>query len=434
MAKNNNLSDFLKDLADTIRAKTGRIGLLNPQDFSTIISNSFNNEEREITITENRTYNLLPTSGSGYTGISKATIIVDVPIGNSYDTLHNPTKYSGEENLKRVEIIEGVDTVGKNAFSRSTNVEEIVLPSSITTYEENSLSGPTGIKLVMYSNIPSSFYNKTQVNVKDLVVSRKKLPGTSNTYKGCDNIYSNSFIGCTSIESFNAGERTLRKYKIGDDYYGGSIEAYAFKECTNLETVNISVSSCVEIGYEAFSECINLDGIFKAPSSLRTIYQNSFWNCKKLSGYDFTAVNAVVDVEGYTDYHSLYFPSGYVWSYPSTGKYEPKPWEYVTERIDYDNYSSSGHYDHAPKNGEYVTPHDKLYDESGNEIEFKVIVPLCHKEGYESHDTWKYYKLEFVDVKFDETDQEVTTPPSGDEGGESTETSTTAAPESGTSE
>ena len=39
MGKENNLTDFVTDIADAIRAKTGKTGLINPQDFSTEISN-----------------------------------------------------------------------------------------------------------------------------------------------------------------------------------------------------------------------------------------------------------------------------------------------------------------------------------------------------------------------------------------------------------
>ena len=37
MAKNNNLSDFVTDLADAIRAKCGTTGTINPQDFSKFV-------------------------------------------------------------------------------------------------------------------------------------------------------------------------------------------------------------------------------------------------------------------------------------------------------------------------------------------------------------------------------------------------------------
>ena len=38
MAKNNNLTDFLKDVADAIRAKKGTSALINPKDFSAEIA------------------------------------------------------------------------------------------------------------------------------------------------------------------------------------------------------------------------------------------------------------------------------------------------------------------------------------------------------------------------------------------------------------
>lgn len=37
MAKNNNLKDFVTDIADTLRVKTGTDQPINPQDFSNII-------------------------------------------------------------------------------------------------------------------------------------------------------------------------------------------------------------------------------------------------------------------------------------------------------------------------------------------------------------------------------------------------------------
>ena len=38
MAKNNNLTDFLTDIADAIRAKKGTLGKINPQDFASEIA------------------------------------------------------------------------------------------------------------------------------------------------------------------------------------------------------------------------------------------------------------------------------------------------------------------------------------------------------------------------------------------------------------
>lgn len=45
MSKQNNLKDFLKDVADTIREKKGTDDLINPQDFSNEIANMSGSEE-----------------------------------------------------------------------------------------------------------------------------------------------------------------------------------------------------------------------------------------------------------------------------------------------------------------------------------------------------------------------------------------------------
>lgn len=39
MSKENNLTDFLTDVADTLRAQTNTTATINPQNFSTMISN-----------------------------------------------------------------------------------------------------------------------------------------------------------------------------------------------------------------------------------------------------------------------------------------------------------------------------------------------------------------------------------------------------------
>lgn len=39
MSKENNLTDFLTDVADTLRTQTNTTATINPQNFSTMISN-----------------------------------------------------------------------------------------------------------------------------------------------------------------------------------------------------------------------------------------------------------------------------------------------------------------------------------------------------------------------------------------------------------
>ena len=65
MAKNNNLKDFVTDIADTLRVKTGTDQPINPQDFSNIIKGLTTGEYNiESVILEDGTQELRITSST----------------------------------------------------------------------------------------------------------------------------------------------------------------------------------------------------------------------------------------------------------------------------------------------------------------------------------------------------------------------------------
>ena len=83
MAKNNNLTDFLTDVADAIRAKKGTSGKINPQDFANEIasiqtgsSDVVKNQDKSVTIESNGTQGVYPDIG--YTGLSSVSITTNV--------------------------------------------------------------------------------------------------------------------------------------------------------------------------------------------------------------------------------------------------------------------------------------------------------------------------------------------------------------------
>ena len=84
MAKNDNLTDFLTDVADAIREKKGISNPINPQNFSSEIASietgggvTINNQEKSVDITENGTTEVV--ADAGFTGLSKVSINVNVP-------------------------------------------------------------------------------------------------------------------------------------------------------------------------------------------------------------------------------------------------------------------------------------------------------------------------------------------------------------------
>ena len=423
MAKNNNLSDFLKDIADTLRNSLNLSDgdKINPQDFSTLISSlkTVNNQKTSITIDRNKIRTITPNTG--YSGLSSVTVTVNVPVGNSYVTVHNVEQYSGPAGLKTVELTKDVTTIKTNAFKYSTNLKELIIPESVTTYESDSLSGPSNIDLTIYSQtIPDSFYETTKVNVKNLRLFRKQVTTenadgsfSSGVYY-CKEIGAAAFRGNTSIETFIATQNTLQKWMIVSTERGG-ILAGAFKGCTNLTSIDISQSACSRIQENAFMDCTSLQGIFVAPSSLNVLERDVFYGCTNVSGYDFSKINGVVNADD--------FVAGYVWIHHHTLNKDLKyPWEYITTS---QTLHSLGYTDHAPSGSDNkVIPHS-----SG----FQLIIPKCYENDYKNHPIWGNYMIEntmytTVDVDFgDGGDTENTPPPSGG-GGTSGEVITTKIP------
>ena len=62
-----------------------------------------------------------------------------------------------------------------------------------------------------------------------------------------------------------------------------SIGANAFKDCTNIKTVELP-DSVVKIGRSAFSGCRNLSGNLKLPAYTVQIGDNAFSGCENLEG------------------------------------------------------------------------------------------------------------------------------------------------------
>lgn len=83
MAKNNNLTDFLTDVADAIRAKKGTSGKINPQDFANEIasiqtgsSDVVKNQHKSVEIESNGSQSVY--YDAGYTGLSSVSITTNV--------------------------------------------------------------------------------------------------------------------------------------------------------------------------------------------------------------------------------------------------------------------------------------------------------------------------------------------------------------------
>ena len=136
------------------------------------------------------------------------------------------------DNLTRITIPEGVETIGEHAFQGCKNLEEMVLPDSLRNIEQNA------------------FLNCS--NLKEF------------STEGSITIGNQAFSGCSSLEKVHAKAIT-------------EIQVFAFNNCTSLK--EIDYINATEIGYGAFQNCT---GLTKAviSAALKEVKQNAFGTCQ----------------------------------------------------------------------------------------------------------------------------------------------------------
>ena len=122
MSKTDNLHDFLTDIADAVRSKTGKTEPINAQNLSSEIRGIESGE-----ITEVYTFaETMVSYGSGVASVKRIDVQEGVTtIGGWFA--------AGLPFLDSVSIPNGVTSIGVHAFQNCAALTEINLPDSITT-------------------------------------------------------------------------------------------------------------------------------------------------------------------------------------------------------------------------------------------------------------------------------------------------------------
>lgn len=135
MSKNNNLTDFLRDVANTIREKKGVSGNIDPQDFSSEIKSIKSDPELETLsrrYTANKTETIEPSVGKD--GFSSVTIEVDVPTSGGTDYKIQSKNVTVTENNKQTEIKPDSDYHYMDVVNVTT---AIPMQEKSVTYDDN---------------------------------------------------------------------------------------------------------------------------------------------------------------------------------------------------------------------------------------------------------------------------------------------------------
>lgn len=142
-----------------------------------------------------------------------------------------------KEKIKRVEISEGIMTVGECAFQNCSNLRSVSLPETMHSISQFAFAG-TGLDSITIPNytigISASAFRDCH-NLKKVV-----LPVTLREIKR------ETFCGCTSLREI---EIPMTVSEIGSN---------AFKGCSNL--THIEISALTKVGYDAFQGCTKLNG------------------------------------------------------------------------------------------------------------------------------------------------------------------------------
>ena len=224
-------------------------------------------------------------------------------------------------NLKNLDIAEvNITALPIQAFYKSTNVENLILPNTLITIGEEMFY-QSKLKTVVIPANATTIGNSAFEQCASLISI--DIPANVET------IGTAVFWGCSSLATVTFENGSQLKTIGGDSsYYGAfsdctaltsieipasveTIEAAAFKGCSSLATVTFENGSQLKtIGgdssyYGAFSDCTALTSI-EIPASVETIEAAAFKDCSSLATVTFENGSQLKTIGGGNS-HSYYY-------------------------------------------------------------------------------------------------------------------------------
>lgn len=220
--------------------------------------------------------------GIAITGYNGAGGVVTIPaeidgkkVVAVIGTVDKPSALHERKDITKVIISEGVEVVGRYAFSKTTSLKEVVLPSTLKTigFEAFKLTSITSIKIPeSVTEIQAGAFNDTKLTSIH-IPKNAKLNGSIVAY--CDSLKK---ITVDSANPYYAADGKFLYSKTDDktavNYAGGitdkrvvipsyilKIGQYCFRYNTRIETV-ITHKNLLKINYWTFEGCTNLKEIY----------------------------------------------------------------------------------------------------------------------------------------------------------------------------
>ena len=334
MSKNNNLKDFLVDVADAIRSKTGEAGLINPQDFSSrIASIQTGGGGGDIPSPSPTPTPDMPVIGDGKTYLYikiAAKGRMDVPLRFS-QTIANgvtidwgdgsaPQTLSGTGNVKTThtyakigEYVISLDPVdgctlglghGHNSYcilgltENNTKVycnmlQAVEIGRNVTYIGYAFYNCYSLANIVISESVTNIGYNAFYYcySLSNIVIPVSVTSIGKYVFQSCYSL-TNIVIpqGITNIGEYNFSHcYSLASIVIPDSVT--SIDRNAFSNCHSLASVVIP-QGVTSIGRSAFDSCYSLTNIV-IPKNVTSLDHYVFQNCYGMAFYDFSQVTAI---------------------------------------------------------------------------------------------------------------------------------------------
>ena len=260
MSKDNNLHDFLTDIADAVREKKGTTEPINAQNLSS--------EIRSI------------EAGGAANGF------------NFTGEVHDQTKIS-QKNYKSIRFNEGVTVLESGFIKEMTALESLYLPSSLASIPISAINRADSLSIIEVDERNPVYDSRNGCNA----VIRK----SDNVLMfGCKDTIIPEGVTKLGYGSFSANKGIT---EISFPSSVTSIEAYCFNTCSNLTSV-IFNEGFKSIGVYALSSCQSLKKLV-FPSTVNLLQLGAFYANTAMVYYDFSKCKSVPKMDNANAFSSI---------------------------------------------------------------------------------------------------------------------------------
>ena len=216
-------------------------------------------------------------------------------------------------NLKNLDIAEvNITALPIQAFYKSTNVENLILPNTLITIGEEMFYQSKLKTVVIPANattIGNSAFEQCASLISIDIPANVETIGTA-VFWGCSSLATVTFENGSQLKTIGGGSYSSGAFSdctaltsIEIPASVETIEAAAFFHCSSLATVTFENGSQLKtIGggssyYGAFSDCTALTSI-EIPASVETIKASAFKGCSSLATVTFENGSQLKTIEG----------------------------------------------------------------------------------------------------------------------------------------